>query len=60
MAGKTGMLVGIVHGVFAHLPLSEAIRSRKRIDPLGTEWLSVLEETGQSSLLSARTVPPLA
>jgi 6-phosphofructokinase 1 len=50
MAGKTGILIGRVHGVFTHVPLAVATRTRKRIDPEGDEWLAVLESTGQSPL----------
>jgi 6-phosphofructokinase 1 len=50
MAGKTALLIGRVHGVFTHVPLAVATRARKRIDPEGAPWLSVLEATGQSCL----------
>ena len=49
MAGKTGILIGRVHGAFTHVPLALTTRSRKRIDPEGGEWLSLLEATGQPS-----------
>ena len=47
MAGKTGVVIGRVHGVFTHVPLALATRSAKRIDPEGALWLSVVEATGQ-------------
>jgi 6-phosphofructokinase 1 len=50
MAGKTGIVVGRVHGFFTHVPLAAATRSRKRLDPESAYWLSVVEATGQSPL----------
>ncbi len=47
MAGKTGMLVGRWHGHFVHLPMHLATSGRKRVDPKGDLWQSVLESTGQ-------------
>jgi len=47
MAGKTQMLVASWHESFIHLPLSSATASRKKIDPMGILWSSVLESTGQ-------------
>ena len=49
MAGKTGLLIGSWNNLFIHVPLSLAIRKRKRIDPEGIIWTSVLEATGQPS-----------
>jgi 6-phosphofructokinase 1 len=50
MAGRTGIVLGRVHGVFTHVPLAVVTRQRKRIDPEGAHWLSVLEATGQPPL----------
>ena len=47
MAGKTGMLVGLLKDEYVHLPL-KAVTSGKRVDPMGNLWLRVLESTGQS------------
>ncbi|HEY8965835.1 MAG TPA: ATP-dependent 6-phosphofructokinase [Candidatus Methylacidiphilales bacterium] len=47
MAGKTGIVVGQRHGQFVHLPFEAVTRKRRRIDPAGDLWLSVLESTGQ-------------
>jgi len=46
MAGKTGMLVGLMKDEFVHLPLT-AVTSGKRVDPAGNLWMRVLESTGQ-------------
>ncbi len=51
MAGKTGIVIGRVHGVFTHVPLAVVTRTKKRIDPEGSYWLTVLEATGQPPLL---------
>ena len=47
MSGRTGMLVGLWHNKFTHVPISEAIKGRKIIDTEGDLWRSVLEVTGQ-------------
>jgi 6-phosphofructokinase 1 len=51
MAGKTGMLVGRWHGTFIHLPLEVVTRGRRKVDPAGELWHSVLENTGQPAEL---------
>jgi len=51
IAGKTGMLVGRWHGTFVHLPLSLITRGRRKVDPDGELWRSVLECTGQPACL---------
>jgi 6-phosphofructokinase 1 len=52
MSGRTGMAVGSSHGRFTHLPLTELVGGRKKIDPEGPLWLSVLESTGQPFYLT--------
>ncbi len=47
MAGLTGMVVGFWHGEFTHVPISLAVSRRKKIDPEGWLWSSVLASTGQ-------------
>jgi 6-phosphofructokinase 1 len=47
LAGKTGMLVGLVNDVFVHLPFKSVAGRRKMIDPNGNIWMQVLEATGQ-------------
>jgi 6-phosphofructokinase 1 len=47
MAGKTGMLVGLVNDAYVHLPLRAVAAQRKTIDPKGNIWMLVLESTGQ-------------
>jgi 6-phosphofructokinase 1 len=51
MAGKTNMVIGRWHGTFVHLPLHLVTHGRKKIDPHGELWHSVLEKTGQPGRL---------
>ncbi|MBN1472686.1 MAG: ATP-dependent 6-phosphofructokinase [Syntrophaceae bacterium] len=46
MAGKTGMLVGLMKDEFVHLPF-KCVTSGRKIDPEGNIWMRVLETTGQ-------------
>jgi 6-phosphofructokinase 1 len=47
LAGRTGVVVGLWHGQFVHVPVEKAVSKRKQIDPLGPLWQSVLNNTGQ-------------
>ena len=49
MAGKTGMVVACWHQSFVHLPMSLVTRGRRKVDPNGDLWRSVVESTGQPS-----------
>ncbi len=49
MAGKTDLLIGLWHGTFTHVPLAAIVGRRKKIDPAGSLWMSVLASTGQPS-----------
>ena len=51
MAGKTNMVIGRWHCTFVHLPLHLVTHGRKKIDPHGELWHSVLEKTGQPGRL---------
>jgi len=48
MSGRTNMLVGTWKGEFTHVPLRMATSSRKRINPDGRFWSTVLSSTGQT------------
>ncbi len=54
MAGKTGMIVSLIHSQFVHIPIRLAISGRKRIDPHKELWRDVMEATGQPLLLQER------
>jgi 6-phosphofructokinase 1 len=47
MAGRTSMVVGFWKNEFTHVPVRAAVSQRKRIDPKGRLWNSVLASTGQ-------------
>lgn len=47
MTGRTNMVVGFWNHLFTHVPILQATSRRKRIDPDGWLWSSVLASTGQ-------------
>jgi 6-phosphofructokinase 1 len=47
MTGRTNMVVGFWNHQFTHVPIRLAASERKRIDPDGLLWSSVLASTGQ-------------
>jgi len=47
MSGRTGMVVGYWNGHHVHVPMAKAVEKRKRIDPAGPLWTSILDNTGQ-------------
>ena len=47
MAGRTNMVVGLWNEQFTHVPIDLATSRRKKIDPEGWLWASVLASTGQ-------------
>lgn len=53
MTGRTEMLIGNWRRDFVHVPMHTAISQRKRVNPHKGLWRSVLETTGQSSLLNS-------
>ncbi|MBZ0268081.1 ATP-dependent 6-phosphofructokinase [bacterium] len=60
MAGKTGVLIGSWSNLFVHVPIEAAIARRKRIDPAGILWTSVLEATGQpQSMVNGADAAPV-
>jgi len=48
ISGKTNMVIGFWNQHFVHIPLSLTILKRKKIDPNGHLWQTVLETTGQT------------
>lgn len=46
MAGKTGMLVGLMKDEYVHIPL-KMVTSGTKVDTGGNVWMRVLETTGQ-------------
>jgi 6-phosphofructokinase 1 len=47
MAGKTNMVVGRWHGHYVNLPMKVVTNRRRKVNPQGDLWLTVLEATGQ-------------
>lgn len=47
MAVKTNLVIGLWNGAFTHIPIPLAIAEKKRLDPEGLLWTSVLEATNQ-------------
>ena len=47
MAGRTGIIIGFWNQRFTHVPIPLAVAERKKIDPEGWVWRSVLSSTGQ-------------
>lgn len=52
MAGKTKLIVGHWNNHFVHVPLEASAGKRKQINPSGKLWSTVLESTGQGSLIN--------
>jgi 6-phosphofructokinase 1 len=47
MSGRTDMVIGFWNHQFTHVPIALAVSERKKIDPAGSLWSSVLASTGQ-------------
>jgi len=47
LAGRTNMVVGFWKNEFTHVPIKAAVSARKKIDPNGRLWNSVLASSGQ-------------
>jgi 6-phosphofructokinase 1 len=47
MAGKTGLVIGLLHDSFIHIPIEMLVREKKHIDTDGVWWKAVLAATGQ-------------
>ncbi len=54
MTGRTEMLIGNWKQTFVHVPIPTAVSKRKKVNPQGGLWRSVLETTGQPRLLNTR------
>ena len=50
MAGKTRLLISHWNNHFVHVPMAMAAGKRKKVNPHGKLWRTVLESTGQGSL----------
>ncbi|HPN32357.1 MAG TPA: ATP-dependent 6-phosphofructokinase [bacterium] len=52
MSGRTDVVIGYHQNHFVHIPIETATSFRKEIDPEGELWFSVLEATGQTSMIN--------
>jgi len=52
MAGKTNLLISFWNNNYVHVPMDASAGQRKKIDPSGKLWQSVLESTGQNLLFN--------
>jgi 6-phosphofructokinase 1 len=50
MTGRTNMVVGYWNQYFTNIPISLAILRRKKVDPNGDLWQTVLATTGQARI----------
>lgn len=48
MAGKTGLVIGLMHDAFIHVPIELLVSQQKRLDLNGPGWRAVLAATGQT------------
>jgi 6-phosphofructokinase 1 len=47
MAGKTGLVIGFLHGLFIHVPTSLIVSRPKQLEPDSMLWQAVLSATRQ-------------
>ncbi len=52
IAGKTKLLISHWNNHYVHIPMDASAGKRKNVDPKGKLWQSVLEATGQGSLVN--------
>jgi len=57
MAGKTGLIIGLIHQHIVHVPIHLAVSAKNHIDPNGELWRDVTEATGQPLLRERRAKP---
>jgi 6-phosphofructokinase 1 len=49
MSGRTGLVIGLINDQFVHVPIDLLGSQKKRVDPAGPQWHSVLACTGQTA-----------
>ncbi len=47
MAGKTGIVIGLFHDHYIHVPVELIVKEKRRLNPDGGTWHAVLAATGQ-------------
>ncbi len=58
LAGKTKLIVSHWNNHFVHIPMALSAGKRKQVSPSGKLWRTVLESTGQGSLIRKDTKDP--
>jgi 6-phosphofructokinase 1 len=51
MAGKTKLIIGLVHNKFVHLPIRVVTSKKNYVDPEGSLWRDCLDATSQPILM---------
>ena len=51
MAGKTKLIIGLVHNEYVHLPIKSVISHRSHVDPEGNLWRDTIDATHQPMLM---------
>jgi 6-phosphofructokinase 1 len=51
MAGKTKLVIGLIHDRYVHLPIRLVIAKRNTVDPEGSLWRDALDAIGQPTLM---------
>jgi 6-phosphofructokinase 1 len=52
MAGRTKVLIGMVHGQYVHLPVKAAVSRRNYVDPEGPLWRDAVDATQQPPVMA--------
>lgn len=59
MAGMTNMVIGYWHGQYTYVPVELAVAERRKVDPNGQLWQSVLQTTRQGRYLKTTHSNPI-
>lgn len=51
MAGRTNLIIGLLHGQFVHVPIEMVTSAKKSLDPASPLWRAVLSSTGQPPVM---------
>ena len=51
MAGKTKIVIGLVHNKYVHLPIRLVTAKRNKVNPEGSMWRDAIDATGQPTLM---------
>ncbi len=51
MAGKTKVIMSLIHNTYVHIPMSLAVSKKNYVDPEGSLWRDVIEATDQPVMM---------